>query len=64
VIAWPGEALASPSVLVIERSADGARVSVSVAELFPSFSSEIALDTVAVLTRLPVAPGSMVHVAV
>ena len=45
-----------PSVLVIDKSADGAEVSVSVAELLPGVGSVVPLGTltVAVFTRLPV----------
>ena len=43
---------------------DGVRVSVSVAELFAGSGSATALATVAVLTRVPVAPGAIEQVAV
>ena len=62
----PGVAEVWPSVLVIDRSADGASVSVSVALLFAGFGSVTppATETVAVLTRLPVAAASTLQVAV
>lgn len=54
------------SVLVTETSADGTRVSVSVALLLPGVGS-VTLPgavTVAVLLRLPVADEAMLPVAV
>src|SRR5437870_11878606 len=53
----PGTAVVTPSVLVIPRSPCGARLSVSVAELFPAFVSAAAAGalTVAVFERVPVA---------
>ena len=55
----PGVYVAEPSVLVIDRSAAASGVSVSVAELLPGVGSVTPAGTltVAVLTRLPVAPG-------
>ena len=44
------------SVLVIETSALGAAVSVSVAELLVLSRSKVALDIVAVFAKLPVRP--------
>jgi hypothetical protein len=62
----PGSFEATPSVLVIDRSAVGFKVSVSVAELFPGVGSVlppgIAID--AVLASEPVALGAMVPVTV
>ena len=60
----PAVALVTPSVFVIERSADAPSVSVSVAELLPAFGSETPDDTVAVLASEPVAVLAMVQVAV
>jgi hypothetical protein len=62
----PGIAVVTPSVLVIETSADGTSVSVSVAELLPAFGSVTPPPTVtvAVLTSEPIADGSIVPVAV
>ncbi len=62
----PGEATVTPSVLVIDRSACGARVSVSVALLLPDAGSVTppAVATVAVLTSDPVALPSMLQTAV
>jgi hypothetical protein len=62
----PGTALATPSVSVIERSACGANVSVSVAELLAGVGSVTppGTVTVAVLTRLPVAAALTVPVKV
>ena len=53
----PGISVAAPSVLVIDRSACGVSVSVSVALLFAVFGSVTppGAVTVAVLVRLPVA---------
>src|ERR1700730_13670360 len=57
VVVRPGVYVATPSVLVICRSATGAGVSVSVAELLPGVGSVVPTGTVtvAVLTRLPTA---------
>ena len=62
----PGISEAEPSVLVIERSACGVRVSVSVAELLAATGSVTPAGTVtvAVLTREPVAEAAMVPVTV
>ena len=46
--------MALPSVLVIARSALGAGVSESVAELFPGVGSLVVVEIVAVLSRLVV----------
>ena len=58
----PGTTAATPSVFVIDRSADGFNVSVSVAELFAGVGSVTppgaAMD--AEFTRLPVAPATTV----
>ena len=64
MIAWPGVAVVCPSVLVIDRSAVGDSVSVSVAELFAGFGSVTppGTDTEAELTRLPVAVDDTVAV--
>src|SRR4051794_37648346 len=51
----PGVAVVTPSVLVIPRSACGVNMSVSVAVLLPGLGSVAALETVAVLDRVPVA---------
>ena len=59
----PGIAVAWPSVLVIERSASGVSVSVSVALSLPELGS-MALETVAVLANDPVALESIVPVTV
>src|SRR6266436_4617242 len=61
----PGTALDWPSVFVIERSACGVRVSVSVAELLLGFGSVVppGAATVAVLLRLPVAEALIVPVS-
>ena len=58
--------VATPSVLVIDRSAVGMSVSVSVAELLPGVGSvtPAGAATVAVLTRLPVADALIVAVTV
>ena len=58
----PGTSLAAPSVLVIDRSACGVSVSVSVALLFPGVGSVTPAGsvTVAVLDRFPVAEALMV----
>lgn len=62
VTAVPGTSVADPSVLVIDRSAVGFKVSVSVAELFAGVGSVTppGAATVAVLTRLPVADAEIV----
>src|SRR5437773_177024 len=62
----PGTAVAWPSVFVIERSAPGIKVSVSVAELLVGFGSVTpsGAATVAVLTRVPVADVLTVPVRV
>src|SRR5512139_3384600 len=66
VMACPGIAVAWPSVFVIERSAPGTTVSVSVAELLARFGSVTppGAAIVAVLLRLPVADGLSVPVRV
>lgn len=46
------------------RSAEGTRVSVSVALLLPEFGSDVGEDTVAVLETVPVADPEMVPVTV
>ena len=57
--------MVTPSVFVIATSAWGVRVSVSVALLLPGVGSRAPSPTiaVAVLLRVPVAAGEMVHVA-
>ena len=62
VVLWPGTTEAIPSVLVIDRSAVGFNVSVSVAELFAGVGSvtPAGTATVAVLTRVPVAVATTV----
>ena len=57
----PGTAVVTPSVFVIERSACGVSVSVSVAELLPGTGSVTAVATVAVLLSVPVAAALIVH---
>jgi hypothetical protein len=59
VTLFPGTAVATPSVFVIERSAFPVRVSVSVAELLAGVGSvtPAPVATVAVFTRFPVAPA-------
>jgi hypothetical protein len=66
VIEVPGVAAVAPSVLVIDRSAVGVSVSVSVAELLPLVGSVTPTGAlmVAVLTRDPVAVGEIVAVSV
>ncbi len=58
--------VATPSVLVIARSAVGTSVSVSVAELFPGFGSVTPAGAaiVAVLTSVPVAAAETVPTTV
>ena len=62
----PGTSPAEPSVLVIDRSAVGTRVSLSVAELFAAVGSVIPAATVAVavLAKVPVAVDAIVAVSV
>ena len=62
VVLWPGMATVTPSVFVMERSAVGFRVSVSVAELLAVAGSVTPLGAAitAVLTRLPVAVATTV----
>ena len=62
----PGTSPAEPSVLVIDRSAVGTKVSVSVAVLLAAVGSVIpaATATVAVLARVPVAVEAIVAVRV
>ena len=62
----PATSVAAPSVLVIDRSAVGANVSVSVAELFVEVGSvtPVGAVTVAVLTSDPVALPAIVAVIV
>ncbi len=57
----PGTAVVAPSVLVIDRSAVGVSVSVSVAELFAGVGSVTPAGgaTVAVLTSVPVAAAEI-----
>src|SRR5258707_151721 len=66
VIGGPGTTVGWPSVFVIERLAWGVKGSVSVAELFTETGSVTPFGavTVAVLIRLPVAPGLTVPVRV
>src|SRR5713101_5581264 len=66
VVVPPGVYVATPSALVICRSATGAGVSVSVAELLPGVGSVVPAGdvTVAVLTRLPVAAESILAMTV
>ena len=58
----PGITVVTPSVFVIERSAVGLRVSVSVAVLLPGVGSVMppGAVTVAVLARVPVAVAETV----
>ena len=62
----PGTSVAAPSVLVIDRSADGVNVSVSVAELSAPLGSLLPAGAaiVAMLTNDPVAVGEMGAVTV
>jgi hypothetical protein len=62
VVLWPGIIVVTPSVLVIDRSAVGFSVSVSVAELLPAVGSvtPAGAEIDAVLERLPVAVGDTV----
>ena len=62
----PGTSPAEPSVLVIDRSAVGTKVSVSVAVLLAAVGSVMpaATATVAVLTSVPVAAAAIVAVTV
>jgi hypothetical protein len=62
----PGTTVATPSVFVIERSAVGLSVSVSVAELLPGVGSVTppGAVTVAVFERVPVAVAETVAVTV
>jgi len=62
----PAVTVATPSVLVIDRSALSLSVSVSVALLLPGVGSVTpdGAATVAVLTRLPLAPASIAQTAV
>jgi hypothetical protein len=66
VVLWPGITEATPSVLVIDRSAVGLNVSVSVAELLAGVGSVTPAGAAiaAVLMRLPVAVAEMVAVRV
>jgi hypothetical protein len=66
VSGWPGTAVVWPSVLVTDRSASGVSVSESVALLFPGVGSTVPAGavTVAVLSSVPVAAGSIVAVSV
>ena len=59
-------AVVTPSVLVIERSALAASVSLSVAELLPGVGSVTppGAATVAVLLSVPVAEAEIVQLAV
>jgi hypothetical protein len=58
----PGTSVVAPSVFVIDRSACGVRVSVSVAELLPGVGSvtPAPVATVAVLASVPVADADIV----
>jgi hypothetical protein len=62
----PGTTIVTPSVFVIDKSACGASVVVSVAVLFPGVGSVTppGAATAAVLTNTPVADGAMVAVRV
>ena len=62
----PGVAVVTPSVFVIARSADAAKVSLSVAELLPGVGSVTppGAATVAVLLSVPVAAALIVQLAV
>ena len=62
----PGVAVVTPSVAVIARSAPGARLSVSVAELLPGVGSvtPAGAPTDAVLLSVPVAAAEMLQEAV
>lgn len=62
----PAVAVVTPSVFVIERSADAPSVSVSVAELLPGVGSVTppGAVTVAVLLSVPLAAAEMVQLAV
>jgi hypothetical protein len=62
----PGVSVATPSVFVIDRSAVGVKVSISVAELLAGVGSvtEAGAAMVAVLDRLPVAAVEIVAVRV
>ena len=60
----PGVAVVTPSVLVMDRSALAASVSVSVAELLAGLLSVIGEVTVAVLLRVPVAAAEIAQLAV
>ena len=62
----PAVAVVTPSVLVIDRSADAASVSLSVALLLPGVGSvtPASAATVAVLDSVPVAAAEMVQLAV
>ena len=66
VIVPPATTAAEPSVLVIDRSAVGASVSVSVAELLATDGSvtPVGAAMVAVLASDPVAPAAMFAVSV
>ena len=61
----PGTAVAAPSVFVIERSAVGVSVSVSVALLLPGVGSVMppGTATVAVFDSVPVAVAEIVQLA-
>ena len=62
----PGVAVVTPSVFVIARSAEGASVSLSVAELLPGVGSvtPAGAATVAVLLSVPVAAAELVQLGV
>ena len=66
MVAVPGTADGTPSVLVMARSALTPKLSLSVAELLPGVGSvtPAGADTVAVLLRVPVAAAEMVQLAV
>ena len=62
MVLWPGIAIVAPSVFVIDRSAVGFRVSVSVAELLAGVESVTPAGAAiaAVLLTLPVAVATTV----
>ncbi len=66
MVDWPGTTEATPSVLVITRSARGVNVSTSVAVLLAAFVSVTpgGTATVAVFVSVPVAPAAMGAVTV
>ena len=54
---------AAPSLLLIDRSACGVSVSLSLAELLPVAGSEVLLEIEAVLISVPVADAAIEQVA-